>query len=100
MRPATARPEREPRVATGRVANVVSVLHGPHLHICVSSTRAYIRPVSQRDNRQNEFRCSFCGATRDASRVVRGPAVAICEECIERGVEIIRERQRVSVVKR
>ncbi len=38
-------------------------------------------------------RCSFCGKREDQlAGIVRGPRVAICDECVERATEILRSR--------
>ena len=40
----------------------------------------------------NILRCSFCGKTQDeVSRLIAGPGVYICDECIELCFEIIDE---------
>ena len=36
------------------------------------------------NDRDNEIRCSFCGKTQDeVTRLVEGPGVYICDNCIE-----------------
>ena len=42
-----------------------------------------------------QLRCSFCGKTQDqVKRLIAGPNVYICDECIELCSEIIEEEQR------
>jgi hypothetical protein len=35
-----------------------------------------------------EFSCSFCGA-RSARKLIAGPAICICDECVARSAEIL-----------
>ena len=40
----------------------------------------------------NEIRCSFCGRPQSqVTRLVAGPDVYICDECVELCVDIIRD---------
>ncbi len=40
----------------------------------------------------NPFSCSFCGKTEDqVDYLVKGPAVYICNECVDLCVEIIKD---------
>jgi hypothetical protein len=38
-----------------------------------------------------EFPCSFCGKRHPAVKVIAGPGIFICAECVARCVEIARE---------
>ena len=44
------------------------------------------------DNNSNKIKCSFCGKEQEqVRRIVAGPGVCICDECIELCQEIIEE---------
>jgi ATP-dependent Clp protease ATP-binding subunit ClpX len=46
----------------------------------------------KRDDRMGELRCSFCGKSQDeVKKLIAGPAVYICDECVELCNEIIAE---------
>ncbi len=46
----------------------------------------------RRDDRMGELRCSFCGKGQDEVRkLIAGPAVYICDECVELCNDIIAE---------
>ena len=46
--------------------------------------------VTKQDN--NQYRCSFCGKSQDqVKRIIAGPGVYICDECVELCGEIIKE---------
>ena len=48
------------------------------------------------NNREETRRCAFCGKTQDeVQRMVAGPGVCICNECIELCHEIVMENQSV-----
>jgi ATP-dependent Clp protease ATP-binding subunit ClpX len=41
---------------------------------------------------QPELKCSFCGKLqRQVKKLIAGPSVYICDDCVELAVEIIRE---------
>jgi len=43
-------------------------------------------------NRSHEVSCSFCGKSQSAvKKIVVGPGVFICNECVELCVEIVNE---------
>ena len=47
---------------------------------------------SERGNNDRELSCSFCGKPQDqAKKLVAGPGVCICDECIELCVSILKE---------
>ncbi|MDR1816204.1 MAG: ATP-dependent Clp protease ATP-binding subunit ClpX [Clostridiales Family XIII bacterium] len=49
--------------------------------------------MSQYDDRK-QLRCSFCGKTQDeVKRLIAGPSVYICNDCIELCMEILREEE-------
>jgi len=49
--------------------------------------------VAQSDDRR-QLRCSFCGKTQDeVKRLVAGPNVYICNDCIELCIDILREEE-------
>lgn len=44
------------------------------------------------DGREKTVRCSFCGKTQDeVEKLIAGPGVCICDECIELCMEIVEE---------
>lgn len=48
--------------------------------------------MAGRNDNNNQFRCSFCGKTQDQVRkLLAGPGVYICDECVDRCSEIIME---------
>jgi len=52
--------------------------------------------VSQRDDQSNELSCSFCGKAQDeVKKLIAGPAVYICDECIELCKDIIAEEAKL-----
>ncbi|GAB4166394.1 MAG: ATP-dependent Clp protease ATP-binding subunit ClpX [Geothermobacteraceae bacterium] len=52
--------------------------------------------MSQRDNRSNDLSCSFCGKSQDeVKKLIAGPAVYICDECIELCRDIIAEETKL-----
>jgi len=45
--------------------------------------------------------CSFCGKSqREARKLIAGPTVFICDECVELCIDIIREENKSSVKSR
>jgi len=52
--------------------------------------------VSRRDTSQHHLTCSFCGKSQDeVKKLIAGPAVYICDECIELCNDIIAEEIRM-----
>ena len=44
------------------------------------------------DGREKTVRCSFCGKSQDeVDKLIAGPGVCICDECIELCREIVEE---------
>jgi ATP-dependent Clp protease ATP-binding subunit ClpX len=57
--------------------------------------RAKRRSASNEVKRPETLRCSFCGKSQDAvRRLIAGPAVYICNECIDICNEIIADDHR------
>ena len=45
--------------------------------------------------------CSFCGKSQhEVRKLIAGPTVFICDECVELCMDIIREESKTSLVKR
>jgi len=52
--------------------------------------------VSQHDDQSGELSCSFCGKAQDeVKKLIAGPAVYICDECIELCKDIIAEEAKL-----
>jgi len=52
--------------------------------------------MSRRDGSQDNLTCSFCGKTQEeVKKLIAGPAVYICDECIELCNDIIAEETRM-----
>lgn len=52
--------------------------------------------MSRRDGNQEHLTCSFCGKTQEeVKKLIAGPAVYICDECIELCNDIIAEETRM-----
>src|SRR3981189_2530205 len=66
-----------------------------------SSGRTEIRmsKVGTSDSK-NTLYCSFCGKSQhEVRKLIAGPTVFICDECVELCTDIIREETRSSMVK-
>src|SRR5258708_183209 len=49
---------------------------------------------------QNTLSCSFCGRSQyEVRKLIAGPTVFICDECVELSMDIIREENKSSLVK-
>src|SRR5258708_33398641 len=49
---------------------------------------------------QNMLSCSFCGKSQyEARKLIAGPTVFICDECVELCMDIIREEHKSSLVR-
>src|SRR3954454_9434330 len=49
---------------------------------------------------KNTLYCSFCGKSQhEVRKLIAGPTVFICDECVELCMEIIREENKSSLVK-
>ena len=48
--------------------------------------------MSSNHTKESPLRCSFCGKTQDeVKKIIAGPSVYICDECIELCNDIIEE---------
>jgi len=57
--------------------------------------------VTERDNRRGNMRCSFCDKGQEQVRkLVAGPGVYICDQCIELSKEVLEEDNRSTAQKR
>jgi ATP-dependent Clp protease ATP-binding subunit ClpX len=57
--------------------------------------------VTERDDRKRHTRCSFCGKGQEQVRkLVAGPGVYICDQCIELSREVLEEDNRSTAQKR
>ncbi|MEE8321680.1 MAG: ClpX C4-type zinc finger protein, partial [Gammaproteobacteria bacterium] len=55
--------------------------------------------VSNGDSK-NTLYCSFCGKSQhEVRKLIAGPTVFICDECVELCMDIIREENKTSLVK-
>ena len=51
-------------------------------------------------NSKNTLYCSFCGKSqREVRKLIAGPTVFICDECVELCMDILREENKSSLVK-
>ena len=49
---------------------------------------------------KNTLYCSFCGKSQhEVRKLIAGPTVFICDECVELCMDIIREENKTSLVK-
>lgn len=52
------------------------------------------------DDSKNTLYCSFCGKSQhEVRKLIAGPTVFICDECVELCVDIIREENKTSLIK-
>jgi ATP-dependent Clp protease ATP-binding subunit ClpX len=50
--------------------------------------------------RAKELKCSFCGKDKDeVDKLIAGPSSAICNECVELCMDIIREEHKIDPIK-
>ena len=55
---------------------------------------------SSGDSSKNTLYCSFCGKSQhEVRKLIAGPTVFICDECVELCMDIIREESKTSMVK-
>ncbi|MDP7486398.1 MAG: ClpX C4-type zinc finger protein, partial [Dehalococcoidia bacterium] len=55
--------------------------------------------MSEKDNK-NILYCSFCGKSQhEVRKLIAGPTVFICDECVELCMDIIKEENKDSFVK-
>ena len=51
-------------------------------------------------NNKNILYCSFCGKSQhEVRKLIAGPTVFICDECVELCMDIIKEENKSSLVK-
>ena len=49
---------------------------------------------------KNDFYCSFCGKSQhEVKKLIAGPTVFICDECVELCMDIIKEENRTNIVR-
>ena len=52
--------------------------------------------MSENKNSKNTLFCSFCGKSQhEVRKLIAGPTVFICDECVELCMDIIREENKV-----
>jgi ATP-dependent Clp protease ATP-binding subunit ClpX len=52
------------------------------------------------EHAKNTLYCSFCGKSQhEVRKLIAGPTVFICDECVELCMDIIREENKTSLVK-
>ena len=57
--------------------------------------------ISGAGESKNTLYCSFCGKSQhEVRKLIAGPSVFICDECVELCMDIIREENKTSMVKR
>jgi len=55
---------------------------------------------SGNEDSKNVLYCSFCGKSQhEVRKLIAGPTVFICDECVELCMDIIREEQKTTIVK-
>ena len=51
-------------------------------------------------NNKNILYCSFCGKSQhEVRKLIAGPTVFICDECVELCMDIIKEENKTSLIK-
>src|SRR5450759_1679555 len=56
--------------------------------------------MSKSGDSKNTLYCSFCGKSQhEVRKLIAGPTVFICDECVELCMDIIREENKSSLVK-
>jgi ATP-dependent Clp protease ATP-binding subunit ClpX len=57
-------------------------------------------PMSKSGDTKNTLYCSFCGKSQhEVRKLIAGPTVFICDECVELCMDIIREEHKTHLVK-
>jgi ATP-dependent Clp protease ATP-binding subunit ClpX len=75
------------------------VLTKPGLHRITIGLEERMSKVSGTDSK-NTLYCSFCGKSQhEVRKLIAGPTVFICDECVELCMDIIREENKSSLVK-
>jgi ATP-dependent Clp protease ATP-binding subunit ClpX len=60
----------------------------------------HFRVLRSSDDKKNTLYCSFCGKSQhEVRKLIAGPTVFICDECVELCMDIIREENKTSLVK-
>ena len=55
---------------------------------------------SDGEDSKNTLYCSFCGKSQhEVRKLIAGPTVFICDECVELCLDIIREESKTSLIK-
>ena len=55
---------------------------------------------STSDNSKNTLYCSFCGKSQhEVKKLIAGPTVFICDECVELCMDIIKEENKSHVLR-
>jgi ATP-dependent Clp protease ATP-binding subunit ClpX len=58
------------------------------------------KDTSNSESSKNTLYCSFCGKSQhEVRKLIAGPTVFICDECVELCMDIIREENKTSMVK-
>ena len=56
--------------------------------------------MSKIDKNNSTLYCSFCGKSQhEVKKLIAGPTVFICDECVELCMDIIKEENKSSLVK-
>ena len=55
---------------------------------------------SKSDDTKSTLFCSFCGKSQhEVKKLIAGPTVFICDECVELCMDIIREEDKTQIVR-
>src|SRR5215831_18952168 len=82
---------------TSAMIRVMSSLLSPSL-LCSASRTEVAMTVQSLSN--STLYCSFCGKSQhEVRKLIAGPTVFICDECVELCMDIIREENKSSLVK-
>ncbi|MCS6757931.1 MAG: ATP-dependent Clp protease ATP-binding subunit ClpX [Candidatus Devosia euplotis] len=58
------------------------------------------KETTNSETSKNTLYCSFCGKSQhEVRKLIAGPTVLICDECVELCMDIIREENKISMVK-
>src|SRR3569833_247772 len=58
------------------------------------------KDTTSSESSKNTLYCSFCGKSQhEVRKLIAGPTVFICDECVELCMDIIREENKTSMVK-
>ena len=72
---------------------------GPIEQVFERRTETRMSKVGTSDSK-NTLYCSFCGKSQhEVRKLIAGPTVFICDECVELCMDIIREENKSSLVK-